>query len=411
MLRSLSFAILLSVGSGVALAQSVAVLPFANTSAASVPGVSNLDWIGESVAETVRESLAVRSVLGFDRGNIEEAFRGLRLRHADLSAASILKIGEALDADQILYGTFVFTPSEQAVEGSADASAPQFKGTLKFTAKLLDRRRLRESELRIEEGALEDLGHLEAHLAWQVLKQIDPKVAPAETEVESMRLARRLDAEENYIRGLLTPSVEQKQKFFRQAAMLDPKFSHACLQLGTIYHARKQYRDAADWLERVSSTAAHYRESQFLLGLSRYALGDFAAAQKAFQGIAEVVPLSEVYNNLAAAESRRNLAQATEDFRKALEGDQNDPDYHFNLGYSLLKHGDFGGAADQFRAVLARNPEDSMATLLLGRSLKKQSLRAGPADARYQALERLKTVYEERPYWQLKSMIESKQEK
>jgi hypothetical protein len=47
-----------------------------------------------------------------------------------------------------------------------------------------------------------------------------------------------------------------------------------------------------------------------------------------------------------------------------------------------------------------------MATLLLGRCLKKQGLRAGDAaDARLQGLERLKTTYQERAYRQLKNLL------
>jgi tetratricopeptide (TPR) repeat protein len=115
-----------------------------------------------------------------------------------------------------------------------------------------------------------------------------------------------------------------------------------------------------------------------------------------------------VWNNLGAAESRQNSPQAVEAFRKALEQDPSDPDYHFNLGYALFKKGDFAAAADRFRAVLDRNPSDQMATLLLGRCLKKQGLRAATAsDARLQALERLKDTYEERVYFQLKSILES----
>jgi len=76
--------------------------------------------------------------------------------------------------------------------------------------------------------------------------------------------------------------------------------------------------------------------------------------------IAAAVPLSEVYNNLGAAESRANLQQASiDDFRRALDGDSNDPLYRFNLGYALWKKGDFGAAADTFRALLELDPGDS----------------------------------------------------
>ena len=147
----------------------------------------------------------------------------------------------------------------------------------------------------------------------------------------------------------------------------------------------------------------HYRDASFLLGLALYESGDFIGAQKAFQGVADVVPLSEVWNNLGAAESRRGLPQALDSFRKALEGDPGDPVYHFNVGYSLWKRGDFAAAAERFRAVLDRQPDDQFATLLLGMSLKHQGSRAG--DARLETLERLKTNYEERAYWELKAVL------
>src|SRR5205085_232923 len=169
----------------------------------------------------------------------------------------------------------------------------------------------------------------------------------------------------------LTASPERREKYFIQAARLDPAFARPCFQLGKILYRRKQFSEAAGWLEKVGAADVHYREASFALGLARFELGDFATAQKLFQMISETVPLGEVFNNVAAAESRRNLPQAADDFRKALEADPNDPSYHFNLGYALWKRGDFSAAAERFRSVQERSPEDQMATLLLGRCLKK----------------------------------------
>jgi len=387
-------------------ADSSAVLPFVNTPAVSgaapAASASSMDWIGESVTETIREALASHGLVTLDRDNVLEAYRRLRLRPSlEPSTASVLKLGEALDAEQVIAGTFTVTP----------APGSESKGSLKIVARVADRHRLRQSPEFIETGALEDLESLEAHLAWRGLKLLSPPSAPPESEFRSLRANTRLDAEESYTRGLLAASAEQKEKYFLQAARLDPGFAHPCFQLGKLHLARKEYKQAADWLERVSASDVHYREANFFLGLARLETGDTAGAQKAFQMIASTVPLSEVFNNLGAAENRRNLPQAVDDFRKALEGDPNDPDYHFNLGYALFKRGDFPAAADRFRAVLDRVPDDQMATLLLGRCLKKQALRAGDArspDGRLQALERLKHNYEERAYWQLKSMLETK---
>jgi tetratricopeptide (TPR) repeat protein len=267
---------------------------------------------------------------------------------------------------------------------------------------------LRQSAIFEETGALEDLATLESHLAWRALTVAAPARAPAESEFRSLRTAVPLDVLENYIRGLLAAAPEQKEKYFVQAARLDPDFSPPAFELGKLHFDRKDYREASEWLSRVGPAENHYREASFFLGFARYQSGDFEAAHKAFQMIAEKVPIGPVLNNLGAAESRQNLPEAVETFRKALEQDPSDPDYHFNLGYALFKKGDFAAAADRFRAVLDRDPGDQMATLLLGRCLKKQGLRAATAsDARLQALERLKDTYEERVYFQLKSILES----
>ncbi len=378
-----------------AFADTAAVLPFWN----NATNQANLDWIGVSIAETVRESLGSRGILTLERNEVGDAFRRLNLRErVPLSEASVIKIGESVDAEQIVFGTFEFTPN---------AAGTGSKGSLKISARAIDRRRFRLMTEFTESGALEDLATLQAHLAWRALAVLAPKLAPPESEFRSVRTAIRLDSEENYVRGLLARDPAQKEKFFLQAARLDARFSHPCYQLGQIHYQRKEYREAAEWLEKVAADDMHYREANFLLGLARFQSGDYPGAQKAFQAILATVPLGEVYNNLGAAESRRNLPQAIDDFKKASEGDPNDPVYRFNLGYALWKKGDFGLAADHFRAVVERAPDDQMATLLLGRCLKKQGFHAA-TDARLANLEKIKSEYQERAYWQLKSMLDSK---
>jgi tetratricopeptide (TPR) repeat protein len=412
------------------LADTAAVLPFWNQALVVTTQSSNLDWIGESIADLVREVLGSHGVLGFERTEIQEAMHRLRLHErVVLSQASVIKVGEEMDAEQILFGSFQFTPAatprtpvpSPGTTSSTTASSTTTPtasknvsaGSLKITARLMDRRHMRLGPEFVETGALEDLAIIEAHLAWRTLTALAPKIAPQESDFKSLRPAIRLDAEESYVRGLLARDPMQKEKFFLQAARLDARFGHPCYQLGQIRMQHKEYRQAAEWLEKVQPEDIHYRAATFLLGLARYQSGDYPGAQKAFQSIVELVPLGEVFNNLGAAESRRNLPVAVDDFRKALAGDERDPIYRFNIGYALWKKGEFTEAADHFRAVLDRDPDDQVATLLLGRCLKKQGLRAGTAsthdaDARLMGLERLKTNYEERAYRQLKAVIEAK---
>ena len=90
-------------------------------------------------------------------------------------------------------------------------------------------------------------------------------------------------------------------------------------------------------------------------------------AEASFKAVAESVPLNEVFNNLGAAQSRLNEPQTLENLKKALEGDDSDPDYHFNLGSVQWRAGQFAAAADSFRAALARKSDDGEATEMLGR--------------------------------------------
>ncbi len=139
------------------------------------------------------------------------------------------------------------------------------------------------------------------------------------------------------MRGLLARSPEQQERLFLQAAHLDARFGHPNYELGRLHYERKEYRQAADWLQKIAPEDVHFREASFLLGLALFQSGDFAGAQKAFQTVADVVPLSEVYNNLGAAQNRRSLPQAVDSFRKALDGDPNDPLYHFQSGVRAVE--------------------------------------------------------------------------
>jgi len=365
-------------------AETVLALPFFNHA-----GSANLDWIGESIAETLRDAMAPEGVLVLDREDRLEAYRRLSLRPgAELTHASILKIGDSLDASLVIYGTYDL-PS---------------KDTLRIVARILDLKQMRQSPEFNVTGGLEDLATLEFRLGWQVLQQLHWKPTPSLEEFLKARPAVRLDAVESYVRGLLAATPEQRHLFFTRAARLDEHYSQPCFQLGKIYWEKKEYKIAAGWLERVTAPDPHYLEAQFFLGLCRYNIANFSGAESCFQTVAESVPLNEVFNDLGAAEARRNETEAAvASFRKALEGDSADPDYHFNLGYTLWRAKQFAAAVESLRAAVERNPSDAEATTLLGRALKQEGPR--PGDARFEARERLKTNYEEAAYRQLQAEL------
>ena len=376
-------------------AQTVLVLPFFNHS--SSPG---LDWIGESISESVHDALVSEGLLVLDREDRLEIYRRLSLRPgAELTHASVIKIGQSLDAAGVVYGYYEVLP--------ADPGKDHPQGTLRITARIVDLKRLHQGPEFSELGALEDLARLELHLAWQALEDLNPGGTVTERQFLEKRRTVRIDAIESYTRGLLAPTPEQRHRFFTQAARLDEHYSQPCFQLGKAAWAAKDYQVAATWLVRVDRTDPHYMEAQFLLGLCRYYSGDFAGAQQSFQLVAGSVPLNEVFNDLGAAQARLgNTAAAIADFQKAIDGDSSDPDYHFNVGYVLWKSGNFTGALTNLRAALERNPADSEATTLLGRALQKAGPR--PGEARWEARERIKTDYEETAYRELQAELGAK---
>src|ERR1700735_763508 len=128
MLRRAAFAILCC---SVLPAGADLVLPFFNHAKST-----NLDWIGESIAESVNDSLASSGVLTLDRGDRLEACRRLSLRpEAELTRASIIKVGQALDASRVVYGSFELLP---------DPANAQSKSSLRLTARIIDLKHMQQ---------------------------------------------------------------------------------------------------------------------------------------------------------------------------------------------------------------------------------------------------------------------------
>src|SRR5262249_9202940 len=158
-----------------------------------------LDWIGESIAETVKDALASEGLLALDRADRLEAYRRLSLRAgAEVTHASIIKIGESLDASNVIYGFYELT----SAESNRQQPNPQSKGTLRITARILDLKHMRQSPPFEVLGALEELASLEEHLGWRALTSLNPKAGVSEQEFVRARPSVRIDAVENYVRGL-----------------------------------------------------------------------------------------------------------------------------------------------------------------------------------------------------------------
>lgn len=391
----LRFAILalLAIAPAAWCANTVAVLPLFNINTAVAP---DLDWIGESAAETIHGALSSYGMLVLSREDRVEVYHRLGVKpEALLTRASVMKIGQTLDAGQVVFGDYTVDPPTGPGAG--------MKSNIRIVVHVIDLRKLKEAQSFEQYGVLENLSQLEMALSWQVLHQVSPGTAVTEDAFLNDRPAIRVDAMESYVRGLMATAPEQKTRFFTQAARLDDHFSQPNYELGHMLFAKKDYHGAAQWLIKVTRPDSHYMEASFQLGICRFYEGDYDAAIRLFRMVSEEVPLNEVFNNLAASLSRRNDASAAGVFLKALEGDEGDPDYWFNYGYALWKLGQYSKAADEFRAALQRSPEDAEATSFLGRALHNDPYR--PGDPKTDGRERIKTLFEDSAYRQLQAEL------
>jgi len=362
--------------------QTLAVVPFENRS--SAPG---LEWIGESFPELLEERLVAPDLYVLGRADRLRAYDRMGIP-ADVhpSHATIYRIAEQIDADVVVIGSYTF-------DGQIFTTK----------ARLLDMRRERLSAELTESGQLVQLIQIETALAWDILHALHPSLAVSKDNFLAAAPPIRLDAFENYIRGVTSSNPEDRIKRFREAVRLNPAYPEALLQLGKTYYQQRQYDQAESALARVPQSDPLAREANFYLGLAAYYQGDFQRAESAFEFVAARLPLPEVYNNLGVAQSRRNEKTAAESFQKASETDPNDPDYHFNLAVALYRAGDLAGATRQVHEVLNLRPDDSEAKSLLssvGNDTTNRIQQRPLANNRL-PLERIRTNYGEPAFRQL----------
>ncbi len=369
-------------------AQTIVVLPFENESKA--PG---LEWISESFPEVLGQRLAGAALYVVSRADRDYAFDRAGIpTNVHLSRATLYRIAEQMDADFAVLGSYNY-------DGQ----------TFSATAQVLNMKQLRLSPEMKESGALVKILDTQNALAWDVLRQVRPEAAGARETFIAGAPAIRLDAFENYIRGVVATDRPQKIKYFREAIRLNPDYVMAMLALGRTYFDGRDYEQAETWLAKVPQGNPASHEASFYLGLAAYYQGDYDRADSAFTFLSTRLPLTEVYNNLGVVAGRRGKRSELDYFHKAVDADPSDPDYRFNLAVALYRAGDSAAAARQLRESLNLKPGDAEAKALLDAIASNGSARLqGQASSNVHVpLERIKRNYDETSLQQLALEIEN----
>ncbi len=373
-------------------AQSATVLILRFHNASEFP---DLSWVGESVSEVLSSELSATDLIVINRETRSEAMKRLSLRaEADYTKATVIRIGQTVDADYVIYGSYTAT---------ADGAGKDLRDSqMSITAHLMDLRHFHDGPEVSEAGKLADLARLEEHLAWQNIKFLDPVSDPKIEAFLAPQKLIRVDAQESYVRGLLSSNRDQRQKWFMQAVNVDARFISPSMELGKLLWEKKDYRGALQAFQKVPAADARYPEARFRMGLCAYNAGDFTAAAGFFREVAKTMPLNEVYNNLAAAEAALNQPAALDDFRKAFEGDPNDSVYAFNLGLALLRQNQYPEAIKHLTAAAESDTSNEDAETLLTLAEDKTEF---PAGTKAPVPVRLKMNFDATAFRELKAML------
>lgn len=362
----------------------VVVMPFENVSDA--PGI---DWIGESFPEVLGTRLGVPGLYILPRADRLYALDRVGIPATSRpSRATIYQLADHMDVDYVVIGRYTF-------DGTS------------FTARaqVMDVRRMKLSPESIETGALTQLLDIQNALAWNLLRALTSVTQSREAFLRAAPPVR-LDALENYIRGVVATESADRIRYLRQATRLNPDYAEAQLLLGRTFFDEKDYEAAIQALGRVPAASPLAAEANFYLGLAAHFTGDHARAEQAFEATAARVPLIEVYNNLGVAQARRGKRTAANFFQRAAAADSRDPDYRFNLGIALYRNGDTAGAIRQLKEAVALRSQDTEA-----RSFLDQLSIATAAGAAIKVpLERIKRNYDETSYRQLAREIHNARE-
>lgn len=368
------------------------MLPFDNRT-----GQPSLEWIREAAAEILSTRFASAGFLPTSRADRVYALDHLGLPQGfQPSRASSLKLAQTLDADSIVVGSYTTDGNSIAAE-----------------ATLVDVPQLRMLPVVSARGEMKDMIAVFSTLAWKLTKQLDPTFSVAEETFAAAGNGMRVDAFEQYIRGITEPDQAERLRHLQQAVKLSPDFSSAWMALGREEYNEQQYQQAAEAFVKVDRNGPDGLEAGFYRGLSLLFSGDYVPAQESFADVARVLPLAEVVNNEGVAMSRQGL-DGTSLFIQAAAADPTAADYHFNLAVSLKRHGNPSGALNELAQCLKLRPNDSEAESLEDAwtgpaSSAGSSAGAGPG-AGADPLERIVRTFDETAFKQAAAVLDQMNE-
>jgi tetratricopeptide (TPR) repeat protein len=324
----------------------ILVMPFEN-----LGREGRIFWLGEASAVLLADDLAALGANPITRQQRQQAFERLQVPPAvTLTDATVIRIGQIVGADRVIVGTLKLEGDALVVRArtvAIEAGRVQVDVT--------------------ERGPLPELYETFARIA----RRIAPDTGRSSADVE--RQHPPVAAFESYIKGLLAETPATAVNFLNAALKLQPSYDRARLALWDVFSEQGEYDRALAAVTAVAADSPAAARARFLAGLSQLELKKYDDAFATFKALADARPETAVFNNLGVVQLRRGATPqtglATYYFNKAVEGDPDDADYVFNLGYAYWLERDTQASIYWLREAVRRRPADGVAHYVLGTAL------------------------------------------
>jgi hypothetical protein len=328
--------------------------------------MAKLDWLGEGLSELTAERFQDRGLNVLSRQERLTALEKIGLPDsARFSHATLVKIAAEADADEVIFGRFVSDGTTVTLEArvlhiNPPSLSPPFTQT----------------------SSMQDLLRAHARLSWQILCALERKnclpegANRDESSFSEPPPSLRLDALEDFIRGLVGTDGEARLRALREASRLEPAWDRPPFELGQMYFARHDCELALPWFSRVPPSRPDGIETSFDAGVCHLLRNDAMRAEAAFSGLMDrtrgtdpkdrIPELAEVRNNLGIARLRLGKwSEAAAEFERAAALDVAEPNYWVNLGIAKLAAKQPSAAVTPFERVREIAPDDKDARALL----------------------------------------------
>lgn len=308
-----------------------------------------LSWLSEASAVMLADDLNALGRRAYTRDERLEAFGQLQVPAVtNLSHATVIRLGQLVGASHVIFGSIAIAGTQLSLR------AHNIR---------LDAGRM-ESEI-VEAGPLEEL--------FAVAERVSRRLAGVPTGGGPLQRPR-LPAFEQYIKGLVASTAPIKVGYLESAIRLDSSFDRARLALWAVHHDAGNEQAALVAATAVPDASPLYPRARFAAALSLIQLKRLDDAFATLRAMSDRVPTATIMNNIGVIQLRRPVpaqtGRATYYFDQALKMDQEDPDYHFNLGYAYWAEKDSQSAIFWLREAVRRNPADGEAHAVLAAALQ-----------------------------------------